>query len=218
MDTSAHTPPIVIGLTGGIGSGKSAVSDYFAAIGIAVIDADVIAHALTTQGSSVLQTLKAAFGDWVLDDAGNYDRAAMRAYVFDKPDELTKLNHIMHPAIYEQILHQLSHATSPYAILSVPLLFEGRHKTPNLLALCSHLIVVDVPVSVQLERASRRDVNAITQIQAIIDKQISRDDRLSLAKSLGADVVDNTGTLDELHAKLGKLHERYLLMARPLNR
>ena len=111
MDTLAHTPPIVIGLTGGIGSGKSAVSDYFAAMGIAVIDADVIAHALTAQGSSVLQTLKAAFGDWVLDDAGNYDRAAMRAYVFDKPDELAKLNHIMHPAIYDQILHQLSHAT-----------------------------------------------------------------------------------------------------------
>lgn len=214
MDTLAHTPPIVIGLTGGIGSGKSAVSDYFAAMGIAVIDADVIAHALTAQGSSVLKTLQAAFGDWVIDDAGNYDRAAMRAYVFDHPEVLSQLNAIMHPAIHEQILQQLYDATSPYVILSVPLLFEGRHKTPNLLSLCNQLIVVDVPVSVQLERASRRDANAKAQIQAIIDKQISRDERLSLAKHLGADIVDNTGTIDELHDTLAPLHARFLAMAK----
>lgn len=213
MNPSAHTSNLVIGLTGSIGSGKSAVSDYFAALGIQVIDADVIAHSLTTQGSDTLESLRAAFGAWVIDDAGNYDRAAMRAYAFDHPEALAQLNAIMHPAIHDEILDQLSKATSPYVILSVPLLFEGRHKTPNLLSLCSHLLVVDVPVAVQLERASRRDANATTQIQAIIDKQISRDERLTLAKDLDADVIDNTGTLDELHAKLAPLHARYLSMA-----
>lgn len=212
MHTVSQTP-LIIGLTGGIGSGKSAVSDYFASLGIQIVDADMIAHALTAAGSSVLERLKMAFGAWVVDDKGNYDRAKMRAYVFERPHALAQLNAIMHPAIHQQILDQLSQATSPYAILSVPLLFEGRHKTPNLLSLCHHLLIVDVPVSVQLTRASRRDANATPQIQAIIDKQISRDERLSLAKTLGADVIDNTGSLDELYAKLLRLHERYLSMA-----
>ncbi len=208
---TGHT---IIGLTGGIGSGKTAVSDYFGALGIDVIDADVIAHKLTTKGSPALDVLKAKFGDWVVDSDGNYDRAAMRAYIFDKPNELATLNAIIHPLIFDEITHAISRSQSPYTILSVPLLLEGRHKTPNLLSLCTHLLIVDVPVAVQLERASRRDANAQAQIQAIIDKQISRDDRLNLAKTLGADVVDNTGTLYELHAKLAPLHEHYLEMAK----
>ncbi len=212
---NTDTMRTIIGLTGGIGSGKTAVSDYFANLGMDVIDADVIAHTLTAKGSPILDTLKDTFGDWVVDADGNYNRGGMRAYIFDKPSELAKLNAIIHPAIFDEISHQLAHSTSPYAILSVPLLLEGRHKSPNLLSLCDHLLIVDVPVEVQLERASRRDANAKAQIQAIIDKQISRDERLSLANSLGADVVDNTGTLDELHAKLAPLHEHYLAMAKP---
>lgn len=206
--------PLVIGLTGGIGSGKSAVSDYFQSLGIAVVDADVIAHTLTAKDSPVLAALRVAFGDWVIDDDGHYDRAAMRAYVFDRPDALAQLNAIMHPAIHEQILGQLQSADSPYVILSVPLLLEGRHKSPNLLSLCDHLMIVDVPVAVQIARASRRDANATAQIEAIIDKQISRDERLTLAKSLGADVIDNQGSLSQLHAKLELLHAQYLAMAK----
>ncbi len=205
----------VIGLTGGIGSGKTAVSDYFATLDITIIDADVIAHALTAKGSPVLDILKAKFGDWVVDNQGNYDRVAMRAYIFDKPNELATLNAIIHPLIFDKITQQLQASNSPYTILSVPLLLEGRHKSPSLLSLCHHLLVVDVPTDLQLQRASLRDTTTPSQIQAIINRQISRDERLSLAKTLGADVVDNTGTLDELHAKLAPLHEHYLAMAKP---
>ncbi len=205
----------VIGLTGGIGSGKTAVSDYFATLDITIIDADVIAHALTAKGSPVLDILKAKFGDWVVDNQGNYDRVAMRAYIFDKPNELATLNAIIHPLIFDKITQQLQASNSPYTILSVPLLLEGRHKSPSLLSLCHHLLVVDVPTDLQLQRASLRDTTTPSQIQAIINRQISRDERLSLAKTLGADVVDNTGTLDELHSKLAPLHEDYLAMAKP---
>lgn len=204
----------IVGLTGGIGSGKTAVSDYFAAQGMDVIDADVIAHHLTAKGSPLLDTLRHAFGDWVVDNDGNYDRAAMRAYIFGRDDELARLNAIIHPAIRRAIIDELARATSPYAILSVPLLLEGRHSTPNLLELCDHLLIVDVPVVMQLERASRRDDNAIAQIQAIIDKQISRDERLKLATKLGADIVDNSQDLPTLYAQLAPLHQRYLAMAK----
>lgn len=204
----------IVGLTGGIGSGKTAVSDYFATQGMDVIDADVIAHHLTAKGSPLLDTLRHSFGDWVVDNDGNYDRAAMRAYIFGRDDELARLNAIIHPAIRRAIIDELARATSPYAILSVPLLLEGRHSTPNLLELCDHLLIVDVPVVVQLERASRRDDNAITQIQAIIDKQISRDERLKLATKLGADIVDNSQDLPTLYAQLAPLHQRYLAMAK----
>lgn len=204
----------IVGLTGGIGSGKTAVSDYFAAQGMDVIDADVIAHHLTAKGSPLLDTLRHAFGDWVVDNDGNYDRAAMRAYIFGRDDELARLNAIIHPAIRRAIIDELARATSPYAILSVPLLLEGRHSTPNLLELYDHLLIVDVPVVVQLERASRRDDNAIAQIQAIIDKQISRDERLKLATKLGADIVDNSQDLPTLYAQLAPLHQRYLAMAK----
>lgn len=204
----------IVGLTGGIGSGKTAVSDYFATQGMDVIDADVIAHHLTAKGSPLLDTLRHSFGDWVVDNDGNYDRAAMRAYIFGRDDELARLNAIIHPAIRRAIIDELARATSPYAILSVPLLLEGRHSTPNLLELCDHLLIVDVPVVVQLERASRRDDNAIAQIQAIIDKQISRDERLKLATKLGADIVDNSQDLPTLYAQLAPLHQRYLAMAK----
>ncbi len=205
--------PLIIGLTGGIGSGKTAVSDYFAAQGIPILDADVIAHTLTAKHSPLLMTLKATFGEWVIDDDGNYNRSAMRAYVFNHPAQLNKLNAIIHPAIYHTILNDHAKATSAYVILSVPLLFEGRHKIPNLLDLCQHILVVDVPIETQLLRASARDKTTSEQILNIINKQISRDERLELAYQLGADVIENTGSLKTLHAQLAKLHQKYLTMA-----
>lgn len=204
---------IIIGLTGGIGSGKTAVSDYFAGLGIDVIDADVITHKLTQKGSDTLKKLQHTFGDWVIDQEGNYDRKAMRAYVFDNPNALQKLNAIMHPAIKDAINQALAMATSSYVILSVPLLFETRHNQPSLLSLCDCLLVIDVPTSLQQTRASQRDGNNLAQIQSIIDKQISRADRLALATTLGADIIQNTGTLDELFAKLAPLHQKYQQLA-----
>lgn len=204
---------LIIGLTGGIGSGKTAVSDYFATQGIAIVDADVIAHKLTQKGSPLLAVVQEQFGDWSVDTDGNYDRAAMRQYVFANPDALAKLNAIMHPAIRQAIIDELQNAQSDYVILSVPLLFETRHATPNLLSLCHHLLVVDVSPDVQIERASKRDGNNAEQIQAIINRQIDRNERLALAKHLNADIVQNEQTLAELHQQLEDLHQKYTQLA-----
>lgn len=203
----------VIGLTGGIGSGKTAVSDWFATQGVDIVDADVIAHAITEQGSPILKTLQSTFGEWVLDKEGNYDRPAMRAYIFERPAELAKLNAIMHPAIRHEILHQLTNSQSPYTILSVPLLFESYGKAGNLCELCQHFLVVDVDEHTQLGRASKRDNANLDTIKAIMQKQISRTDRLTLAKQLGADVVDNSGNLEQLYEQLAGLHKKFLQLA-----
>ncbi|MFB6348455.1 dephospho-CoA kinase [Moraxella sp. ZJ142] len=203
----------ILGLTGGIGSGKTAASDYFAAQGITVVDADVIAHQLTCAGSPLLNALQAAFGDWVIDEHGNYNRPAMRQYVFDNPTKLATLNAIMHPAIHHAITNALAQAASAYVVLSVPLLFEGRHKSPNLLGLCHQVLVVDASVDTQLERAAHRDNSSCEQIAAIIDKQISRADRLAIAAQIGADIVNNDGDKDALYVKLAALHAKYLSQA-----
>lgn len=203
----------VLGLTGGIGSGKTAASDFLATLGAAVIDADVIAHRLTEAGSPLLGVLQQAFGAWVLDAQGRYNRAAMRAYIFDKPAELDRLNAIMHPAIMHAISDELAVAVGEYAVLSVPLLFEGRHKSPSLLELCHHVLVIDVAVSTQLARAARRDGNDTTQIMNIINRQISRPDRLAFAHTIGADIVNNDGDVPSLHQQLAKLHDKYQQLA-----
>lgn len=203
----------ILGLTGGIGSGKSAVSDYLSKQGITVVDADIIAHRLTSDGSPLLFTLKKALGDWVLDHQGRYDRAAVRARVFSDAQTLDQLNAIIHPAIHQAILDELGCSQSAYTILSVPLLFEGRHKSPNLLALCDHVLVVDTSAKIQKQRVAKRDGHNLSQIQAIIDQQISREQRLDLAQKIGADILVNDKTLDELHQTLDTLHQKYLAMA-----
>lgn len=207
------TQPFIIGLTGGIGSGKTAVSDYFASQGIDVIDADIISREVTKKDSPLLKELVKAFGDWVLDPEGNYDRSAMRTHVFSNPDALKKLNALTHPAIRKDILTALKDSRSPYVILSVPLLFETRHATPSLFELCHHFLVVDVPVELQLSRASQRDNKDQEQIQSIIDKQINRTERLHIASAHQADIIKNDSTLQALHNQLSKLHQHYLSLS-----
>lgn len=215
---------LTIGLTGGIGSGKSAVSDWFAKQGIDVIDADIIAHAITAKGSPALDQLAQAFGDWVIikdgEHAGEYNRAAMRAYILANPDAINTLNAITHPHIQARIVDELERSTSSYRILSVPLLTEGMKKSPNLAQLCDRILVVDVPEHIQLERALARDSNKLAHhdnptayIQAIIAKQATRQDRLSVSD----DVVDNSGTLDQLHTQLEDLHQYYLTLTNNTN-
>ncbi|MDO5650774.1 MAG: dephospho-CoA kinase [Moraxella sp.] len=199
---------MIVGLTGGIGSGKTAVSDWFAAQDICIIDADVISHQITQKNSPTLHTIVKAFGAWVLDETGNYSRAAMRAYIFSKPDELKKLNAITHPAIREETLKQLARSISAYTILSAPLLLESRNQPVSLFELCHRILVVDIPIELQIKRAAQRDGNP-NIIQSIINRQISRDERLSLAD----DIIDNSGSLDELHAQLQPLHDAYLALA-----
>lgn len=206
---------LTIGLTGGIGSGKSAVSDWFERQGIDVIDADVIAHAITAKGSPVLDELAAAFGGWVIDDDGNYHRPAMREHLVAHPDDINELNAITHPHIQRAIHAALDSSNSAYRILSVPLLVEGMNRTPNLAKLCHRILVVDVPIEIQRQRAINRDANKLSHtdklayIDAIIAKQASREQRLAAAD----DIVDNSGSLDDLYAQLERLHGVYLSKA-----
>lgn len=199
----------IIGLTGGIGSGKTAVSDHFATLGIDIVDADVISHAITAKGSPVLVKLAEVFGSDILKN-GELDRAKLRAIVFADPAKLAKLNAITHPAIRERIKDELHNTKSPYAILSVPLLLEGiKGDDKGLTAFCDRILVVDVPVDVQIQRAGRRDEQSQQEILAIINRQISRENRLALAD----DVVDNSGDLEHLYKQINQLHKKYLALA-----
>lgn len=202
---------LIIGLTGGIGSGKTAVSDYFASLGIDVVDADVIARTITND-PEVLKQLQATFGNEIIQD-GQLNRAALRAFVFNNPAMTAKLNAITHPKIRQEITKQLSQATSDYVILSVPLLLESTGES-SLAALCDRILVVDVPVDTQIERASQRDGQSTENIQAIINRQIDRESRLKLAD----DIVDNRGTLAQLYQQLDQLHTQYINLAHHLDK
>jgi dephospho-CoA kinase len=201
---------LVIGLTGGIGSGKSAVSDWFAEQGIDIIDADVIAHEVVSKGSSTLDKIRNKFGDWTLNTAGEMDRAAVRTHVFTHPEALIELESITHPAIREAAKVQLAASTSPYVVLSAPLLIEAAEA--GLANLCQRILVIDAAEDTQLARASRRDDQSVQKIKAIMMNQLSRDERNRYAD----DVVLNESDLATLYLQLAPLHQTYLTMAQQL--
>ncbi|MCH1783067.1 dephospho-CoA kinase [Psychrobacter glaciei] len=201
---------LVIGLTGGIGSGKSAASDWFAEQGIDIIDADVIAHQVVAKGSSTLRKIQKKFGNWVLNGNGEMDRAAVRTHVFTHPEALIELEAITHPAIRETAKLQLAASTSPYVVLSAPLLIEAAEA--GLANLCQRILVMDAAVDTQLARASQRDEQSIQKIKAIMVNQLSREERNQHAD----DVVLNDGNLADLYLKLEPLHQSYLTLAQQL--
>lgn len=193
----------VVGVTGGIGSGKTAVTNLFAELGITIVDADLCARIVVEPGRPALTEIVEHFGSGILQADGTLDRAAMRKRVFLDPDDRRALERITHPRIGEEIRKQLREAESPYAILVSPLLIEGdQHE------LCNRILVVDVPESVQLQRTMQRDSNDAEQVKRIIASQASREQRLSRAD----DVIENTGTLDDLRAQVAALHQQYLLL------
>lgn len=196
---------LIIGLTGGIGSGKSAVAELFIKEGITVVDADVAARRVVEPGSPALNAIAEHFGQDVLQADGCLDRAALRAIVFDNENERLWLEQLLHPAIGQWITEQLTNAQSPYAILESPLLLEtSQHK------MADRIIVVDVPEQVQIDRASARDGNTPEQIKAIIAAQMNRQARLEKAD----DVIDNSGSLESLVDPVATLHHKYLELAR----
>ena len=201
---------LVVGLTGGIGSGKSAASDWFAQQGIDIIDADVIAHEVVAKGSATLRKIKRKFGDWVLNSDGDMDRAAVRTHVFTYPEALIELEAITHPAIREAAKAQLVESTSPYIVLSAPLLIEGAEA--GLANLCQRILVIDATEDTQLARASQRDAQSVQKIKAIMLNQLSREERNSHAD----DVVLNEGDLAALYVQLAPLHQDYLKLAQQL--
>ncbi len=171
---------LIIGLTGGIGSGKTVATDWFAKQGITVIDADVIAHQIVKKGSPTLHKIYEQFGDWVLNKDGELNRSALRQYVFEHPNALMDLESITHPAIRQQIIMELQQADSPYVILSAPLLLESNET--GLARLCQHIVVIDVLEETQISRASLRDGQTIDNIKAVMENQLPRSERCAKAK------------------------------------
>ncbi|RUO41762.1 dephospho-CoA kinase [Pseudidiomarina aestuarii] len=191
----------VVGVTGGIGSGKTTVTNLFQTHGIDVVDADVIARSIFQPGSDALLHVQERFGDRALLETGELNRAWLRERVFTHPEDKAWLNQLTHPLIREQILAALKQAQSPYVILSAPLLVENK-----LTALCDRVLVVDVTEAMQIERTRQRDDVSAQQVSAIMQAQASRIERLQAAD----DVLDNNGTPEALVEPVERLHRFYL--------
>lgn len=191
----------ILGITGGIGSGKSAATQWFESQGICVVDADIVAREVVEQGQPALKSIQDAFGDWVLLEDGNLNRRALREHIFQSPEARQTLEGITHPAIRQSIIQQLQNAQSPYVILVSPLLFEtNQHE------LVHHTLLIDADEQTQLQRASQRDGQNAAEIRKIIAAQMPRAQKQQLAH----DVVLNDGLLEHLHKQLKPLHLSYL--------
>jgi dephospho-CoA kinase len=196
----------VVGLTGGIGSGKSAAAEEFARLGAAVIDTDAIAHELTQRGGAALSELRRLFGAEYIDASGAMDRRRMRERVFSDPAAKARLEGLLHPMIRAESERRISAACAPYVVHVVPLLFES----PDYRRRVQRVLVVDCPELVQVERVRRRSALAEDEIRRIIAAQTPRAARLAAAD----DVIDNSGSLDALHKQVRELHARYVELAR----
>lgn len=192
----------VVGLTGGIGCGKSAVAKLFAGYGIPCVDTDTVAHALTAPGGAAMPAIVAAFGAGMQQADGAMDRAAMRALVFAEPAQRQVLEGILHPMIYTESLRQLAELSAPYCLLAVPLLFESQRYQQ----LISRSLLVDCAPATQIQRVMARNGMAEEQVRAIIAAQMSREQRLSLAD----DVLPNDGDLAALALLVAAKHRYYL--------
>ena len=195
---------LIVGITGGIGSGKSAVTERFEQLGITVVDADLAARVIVETGKPALTAIAAHFGQDILQADGTLDRAALRQRVFADEDERRWLEQLTHPLIGQEIVDQIAAATSPYTILSSPLLLETSQK-----ALVDCVVVVDVPEETQLQRTMQRDANAEAQVKRIMAAQMRREDRLERADI----VIDNSRSLEELDSLVEELHKEFLLRA-----
>ncbi|MBW7861970.1 MAG: dephospho-CoA kinase [Rhodocyclaceae bacterium] len=194
--------PYIIGLTGGIGSGKSAAADHFARLGAAIVDTDVIAHACTAPGGAAIETIRERFGDNVIRHDGALDRDAMRKLAFSDPAARRALESILHPLIAIESDRQCRASLAPYVILAVPLLAESGSYRDR----CDRICVVDCAEETQIRRVQMRNGLDEAQIRAILAAQASRADRLAIAN----DVINNDGDLASLAAQVERLHERYL--------
>ena len=195
----------VVGLTGGIGSGKSAAAREFERLGAAVVDSDAIAHELTAPGGAALEHIKALFGAAFIAPSGAMDREAMRRRVFSDPQAKRALEALLHPMIRAAAERRIAAAGGPYVIYVVPLLVESGDYRGRI----DRVLVVDAPEALQLERVARRSGLPEPEVRAIMAQQLSRAARLAAAD----DVLDNSGTPDALRAQVAALHARYVKMA-----
>lgn len=195
----------VVGLTGGIGSGKSTVADLFVEQGATLVDTDAIAHELTGVGGAAMPALVAEFGAAVAAVDGAMDRAAMRQLVFADPSARARLEGILHPLIRQLSAERCRAAGSPYVILAVPLLVESGTYRER----CDRIVVVDCPESLQIERVMARNGMPVDEVKAIMAAQATRQQRLAVAN----DVVVNDADQAKLHAQVGALHRMYLMLS-----
>jgi len=194
----------IIGLTGGIGSGKSTVACQFGALGVHWVDADDVAREVVEPGMPALNAIANHFGQDILTDDGALDRVRLRQIVFEQPDQRVWLESLLHPIIREELIRRLQPTdyTLPYVLLVSPLLLEtDQHK------LVEKVLVVDVPVDVQIERTMARDTNAREQVERIIAAQMPREQRISKADA----VIDNNQPKENVAAEVRALHERFMV-------
>jgi dephospho-CoA kinase len=195
----------VVGLTGGIGSGKSAAAEEFAGLGATVVDTDAIAHELTRAGGAAIDAIRQQLGADYVDASGAMDRARVRALVFADAAARKKLEALLHPLIRAESERRVAAASGRYVVLVVPLLVES----PGYRERVSRVLVVDCPEDVQCERVQRRSGLDENAVQAIMRSQVSRALRLAAAD----DVIDNSGAIAALHNQVVELHRKYLKLA-----
>lgn len=194
----------VVGLTGGIGSGKSEVSRRFEALGIHVVDADIVAREVVEPNQPALQQIKNHFGESIFNEDGTLNRSQLRSIIFAQPKQKRWLEDLLHPIIRGLTIQQLQEAKSPYTILSSPLLLEtSQHQLTN------RILVIDTSEELQLARASARDNNNAEQIKAIMASQMPRAERCAKAD----DIILNNGNLEDLDQQVNQLHTTYLQLA-----
>ena len=192
---------MIIGLTGGIGSGKTAVSETFEKLGITVVDADLASRVVVEKGKPCLEEIAKHFGDDILNENDELNRAKLREIIFNSDSEKLWLESLLHPAIAEQIKDELNASKSPYTILVSPLLLETNQRD-----FCDKVLVVDVPIELQMERTTKRDGVSEDQVKSIIKSQINRDERLELAD----EIILNEGSIEDLEMIVRELHEKLI--------
>ena len=196
--------PFVVALTGGIASGKTAVSDRFAELGVPVIDTDVIAHQVVEPGQPALEAVASEFGKIILDQDGKLNRRLLREKIFSDPMAKKALEAILHPAIRSRVLEEIASVQSPYCLVVIPLFTEtGAYDWVD------RILVVDTTEETQVQRVMQRDGVNRQQAEAALASQASREARLALAD----DVIENNGTVGELDAAIQELHHQYLELA-----
>lgn len=197
-------PALVIGITGGIGSGKTTVANLFSSLGVPVIDADELARQVVTPDQPAYEEIVQFFGPTVVSESGELDRRQLRERVFSNPENRVHLEKIVHPRVYARMNRQLDRLDVPYAIVVVPLLIETGGRD-----LVDRVLVVDSPENLQIDRTTRRDGTTSAAVEKILSAQMDRSSRLSAAD----DVIENDASEEALEEAVRKLHQKYLAEA-----
>lgn len=200
---SGNKPPALVGLTGGIGSGKSSVAAWFSTLGIPVVDTDMIAHHLTTSNGEAMPVIRETFGEKFVTTDGNLDRAMMRKHIFANPADKKKLEAIMHPMIREGVIKELkNNRYAPYIVVDIPLLCETGFFKEKL----TRILVIETRLDLQIQRAIDRSRLSLNEVKQILKAQATNPQRREIA----TDIIVNNDTLDELYREVTRIHQRYL--------